>query len=71
MGPGGLFRFATDSADYAAWTLLRSLRAPDFVWTAQRAEDWRKPWPDFIETRYHRKAIGEGRPGTYLVFRRH
>jgi tRNA (guanine-N7-)-methyltransferase len=71
LGPGGLFRFATDSADYAAWTLLRFLCAPDFVWTAQRAVDWRKPWPDFIETRYHRKAIGEGRSGTYLVFRRH
>jgi tRNA (guanine-N7-)-methyltransferase len=67
---GGLFRFASDSADYAAWTLLRLLRAPDFIWTADRADDWRKPWPDFMDTRYHRKAAREGRAPTYLVFRR-
>lgn len=70
LRPGGLFRFASDSADYAAWTLLRLLRAPDFIWTAEGAEDWRKPWPDFIDTRYHRKAAREGRAPTYLVFRR-
>jgi tRNA (guanine-N7-)-methyltransferase len=67
---GGLFRFASDSADYAVWTLLRFLRAPDFAWTAERADDWRKPWPDFIDTRYHRKAARQGRAPTYLVFRR-
>lgn len=70
LRPEGLFRFASDSADYAAWTLLRFLRAPDFVWTAERADDWRKPWPDFLDTRYHRKATREGRAPTYLVFRR-
>ena len=62
--------FASDSADYAAWTLLRFLRAPDFAWTPERADDWRKPWPDFLDTRYHRKAAREGRAPTYLVFRR-
>ena len=67
---GRLFRFASDSADYAAWTLLRLLRARDFIWTADRADDWRKPWPDFMDTRYHRKAAREGRAPTYLVFRR-
>ena len=70
LRPGGLFRFASDSADYAAWTLLRLLRAEAFVWTAERVDDWRKPWPDFIDTRYHRKAAREGRAPTYLVFRR-
>ena len=70
LRPGGLFRFASDSADYAAWTLLRFLRAPDFAWTPERADDWRKPWPDFLDTRYHRKATREGRAPTYLVFRR-
>ena len=69
LRPGGSFRFASDSSDYAAWTLLRFLRTPEFVWTAERAQDWRTPWPDFIETRYHRKAAREGRAGTYLVFR--
>ena len=47
LRPGGVFRFATDIPDYAAWTLERLARAPDFVWTAERADDWRHPWPGF------------------------
>jgi tRNA (guanine-N7-)-methyltransferase len=44
---GGELRFATDIADYAAYALARVLRSPEFVWTAERADDWRKPWADF------------------------
>lgn len=68
---GGVFRFASDIADYAAWTLVRLLRSPDFAWTAERADDWRKPWPDFQRTRYEAKAVREGRAPCYLEFRRH
>ncbi|MGD9922122.1 MAG: tRNA (guanosine(46)-N7)-methyltransferase TrmB [Pseudorhodoplanes sp.] len=67
---GGEFRFASDIDDYTAWTLLRLLRSPDFVWTAERADDWRKPWPDFNSTRYETKAKREGRTPCYLTFRR-
>jgi tRNA (guanine-N7-)-methyltransferase len=70
LRPGGEFRFATDIADYAAWTLQRFLRSPDFTWTAERADDWRKPWPGFIGTRYHAKATREERPSCFLIFRR-
>jgi tRNA (guanine-N7-)-methyltransferase len=70
LRPGGAFRFATDIPDYAAWTLERLLRAPDFVWTAERADDWRRPWPGFGGTRYEAKAKREGRAPCYLVFRR-
>ncbi len=31
LRPGGEFRFVTDIADYAAWTLLRLLRSADLV----------------------------------------
>jgi tRNA (guanine-N7-)-methyltransferase len=65
---GGLFRFATDIADYAAWTLERLTRAPDFVWTAERADDWRRPWSGFHGTRYEAKAKREGRAPCYLEF---
>ncbi len=68
--PGGEFRFATDIADYAAWTLVRLLRSPDFIWTAEQADDWRKPWPGFAGTRYEAKAKREGRVPCYLTFRR-
>jgi tRNA (guanine-N7-)-methyltransferase len=68
--PGGEFRFASDIPDYVAWTLARLLRAPAFTWTAERADDWRRPWPDFAGTRYEAKAKREGRTPCYLVFRR-
>ena len=42
LRPGGEFRFASDIPDYVAWTLMRLLRSPDFVWTAERADDWRQ-----------------------------
>jgi tRNA (guanine-N7-)-methyltransferase len=67
---GGEFRFVTDVADYARWTLLRLLRSKQFQWTAQCADDWRKPWRDFMPTRYHAKAAREGRAPCFLVFRR-
>lgn len=67
---GGEFRFVSDIPDYAAWTLARLLRSPDFTWTAQRADDWRRPWPGFVGTRYEAKAVREGRAPCHLVFRR-
>jgi tRNA (guanine-N7-)-methyltransferase len=58
---GGEFRFATDIANYADHTLMRILRSPHFIWTAQRADDWRKPWAGYSQTRYEAKARREGR----------
>ena len=70
LRPGGEFRFATDIADYAAWTLLRLRRSPEVAWTAERADDWRRPWPGFSGTRYEAKAKREGRAPCYLIFKR-
>jgi tRNA (guanine-N7-)-methyltransferase len=70
LKPGGEFRFVTDIADYAAWTLLRFLRSDQFAWTARRAEDWRQAWPGFTPTRYHAKAAREQRASCFLIFRR-
>jgi tRNA (guanine-N7-)-methyltransferase len=70
LRPGGEFRFASDIPDYVAWTLIRLLRSPDFIWTANRADDWRLPWPHFAGTRYEAKAKREGRTPCYLIFRR-
>jgi tRNA (guanine-N7-)-methyltransferase len=70
LRPGGEFRFATDWANYAEWTLARLTRASDLAWTAERADDWRKPWPDFTQTRYEAKAVREGRVPCYLGFRK-
>lgn len=68
--PGGEFRFVTDWPDYAGWTLRHLMQAPAFEWTAERADDWRRPWPGFTSTRYEAKAKREGRVPCYLIFRR-
>jgi tRNA (guanine-N7-)-methyltransferase len=66
----GEFRFVSDIDDYAAWTLDLFRRSAEFVWAAERAADWRTPWPGFTHTRYGAKAVREGRAATYLIFRR-
>ena len=68
--PGGEFRFVCDIDDYCGWTLSHLLRAPDFVWLAERAADWQQPWAGYTMTRYGRKAAREGRRAAYLRFRR-
>ena len=70
LRPGGEFRFASDIPGYVSWVLARALRSDQIEWTAERADDWRKPWPDFAGTRYEAKAKREGRIPAYLSFRR-
>jgi tRNA (guanine-N7-)-methyltransferase len=70
LRPDGEFRFVTDIADYAAWTLQRLLQSAEFEWTAQCADDWRKPWPDFVQTRYNAKAKRDERAACFLIFRK-
>jgi tRNA (guanine-N7-)-methyltransferase len=70
LKPGGLFRFASDIESYVDWTLSHLKDRPEFRWTARDAEDWRRPWDGWPGTRYERKAIREGRVGTYLTFER-
>ena len=70
LRPGGELRFVTDIPDYAAWTLEHVARSPAFAWTAERADDWRRPWRGFSGTRYGAKAKREGRLPCYLIFRR-
>jgi tRNA (guanine-N7-)-methyltransferase len=68
MRPGAELRFATDIDDYAAWTLARVLRSPDFLWPARRVADWTSPWAGWVQTRYEAKALREGRSPAYLTF---
>ncbi|CAN5460222.1 tRNA (guanine(46)-N(7))-methyltransferase TrmB [soil metagenome] len=66
----GEFRFVSDIDDYCSWTLMHMQHSTDFAWTAERADDWRMPWPHYTMTRYGRKADREGRKASYLIFRR-
>lgn len=69
LKPGAVFRVATDIEDYVRQTLDQVPRH-GFEWLAERAEDWRTPWEDWIPTRYEQKALREGRVPHYLTFRR-
>jgi tRNA (guanine-N7-)-methyltransferase len=70
LAPDAELRFATDIPGYASWVLTRVLRSPQLEWTAERADDWRQPWPDFAGTRYEAKAKREGRTPAYFIFRK-
>ena len=69
MAPRAELRVATDIPDYVRQTLEQVPRH-GFAWTAEGPDDWRLPWPDWIPTRYERKALREGRTPHYLTFRR-
>lgn len=69
MAPGAELRVATDIPDYVRQTLIEVPRH-GFHWLAEGPDDWRKPWPDWITTRYEAKALREGRVPQYLTFRR-
>ncbi|MGD0867490.1 MAG: tRNA (guanosine(46)-N7)-methyltransferase TrmB, partial [Rhizomicrobium sp.] len=66
MKPGAELRFASDDADYAAWTLERVIAHPAFEWTAMREQDWKTRPTDWPETRYETKEL-HGKP-VFLKF---
>ena len=70
MRSGGVFRFASDIADYVNWTLLECGAHGQFEWQASDAGDWRRPYEGWLGTRYEAKAIREDRRPTYLTFAR-
>ena len=69
LKPGAILRIATDIEDYVRQALVQVPKA-GFDWTAQCPDDWRKPWDDWISTRYEQKALREGRVPHYLTFQR-
>lgn len=69
LKPGAEFRVATDIPDYVRQTLEEVPRA-GFEWLAEGPADWRRPWDDWLSTRYEQKALREGRVPHYLTFRR-
>lgn len=70
LRPGGELRIASDITGYVRAALVALRGSPDFVWKAERAEDWRTRPADWPPTRYERKALEAGRACTYLRFMR-
>ena len=67
LKPGSVFRVATDIEDYVRQT-LQEVPKHGFTWLANTPQDWRRPWADWISTRYEQKALREGRTPHYLTF---
>jgi tRNA (guanine-N7-)-methyltransferase len=65
---GGVFRFASDIADYIDWTLALCAGHPAFG--APSGGVSLEPFEGWKRTRYEAKAVREGRQPRYLVFRR-
>lgn len=64
----GEFRFASDIESYVNWGLRHILDHGGLKWTAQSPADWHEAWPEWISTRYEKKAIREGRTPCYMKF---
>ncbi|HSV02353.1 MAG TPA: tRNA (guanosine(46)-N7)-methyltransferase TrmB [Phenylobacterium sp.] len=62
LAPGGRLRFASDWADYVDRALERFLACAALLWTAARADDWRRPPADHVTTRYEQKRLGDCAP---------
>ena len=70
LADGAEFRMATDDAGYVRWALQQLIGHPDFRWNVTGPRDWRNPPPDWVETRFQRKAVVAGRQPVFLCFQR-
>ncbi len=66
----GLLRIATDHKIYKSWVLHQMHDCPDFEWTATCGNDWKHEPSDWVQTKYQRKALAEGRRPVFLDYRR-
>ena len=65
---GGILRIATDHKVYKSWTLHQMHDCPLFRWTATCGNDWKHEPKDWVQTKYQRKAIKEGRKAVFLDY---
>jgi tRNA (guanine-N7-)-methyltransferase len=69
LARGAEFRIATDIPDYVRQALEEVPKA-GFELATEGDDGMRKPWDDWLSTRYEKKALREGRAPHYLTFRR-
>lgn len=65
-----IFRIATDIEDYVRQAIDQITSRGDFEWLEDGAESLKKPWDDWVSTRYELKALREGRRPHYLTFQK-
>ena len=67
---GGILRIATDHKIYKSWTLRQLHACPFFKWTAQCGNDWKHEPQDWVQTKYQKKALREGRKPVFLEYKK-
>jgi len=61
MKNGANLVIATDHDSYKTWILSEVLRSKKFSWSAKSKKDWQIFPKDWVETKYQKKAVNEGR----------
>lgn len=69
LKPGGVLITSTDVPDLADWMITEAALHPAFAWTAEKADDWRKPPKGWVHTRYEKKGAKGASEMVYLIFR--
>lgn len=67
---GGILQIATDHKVYKRHVLRTMHACEDFVWTARKISNFDRPPEDWVETKYQRKAVREGRKPVFFEYRR-
>ena len=67
---GGILRIATDHKIYKHWTLQQMRNVPQFKWTATCGNNWKHEPADWVQTKYQRKALAEGRKPIFLDYQK-
>ena len=67
---GGILQIATDHKVYKKHVLHTMHNSKDFVWTAKKIADFDTPPQDWVETKYQRKAVREGRKPVFFEYKR-
>ncbi|MDD4555781.1 MAG: tRNA (guanosine(46)-N7)-methyltransferase TrmB [Alphaproteobacteria bacterium] len=66
----GILVIATDHRVYKGWALRQTLESNLFDWTAKTSNDWRNEPEGWVQTKYQKKAIREGRKPVFLIFKK-
>lgn len=67
---GGILQIATDHSIYKRHVLRKMHEDPHFKWTAKCSDDWRYPPKDWVETKYQKKALKEGRRPVFFEYQK-
>ncbi|MFV0627501.1 MAG: tRNA (guanine(46)-N(7))-methyltransferase TrmB [Alphaproteobacteria bacterium] len=61
---------ATDHVVYKGWALRQTLESNLFEWTAKTSNDWRNEPQGWVQTKYQKKALREGRKPVFFTFKK-